>query len=44
MAQTGIEIKITGAESLRKRLKGNNLMMTPLRNYLNSYGKVIKEK
>ena len=44
MAETGIEIKITGAESLRKRLKGNNLMMTPLRNYLNAYGKVIKEK
>ena len=44
MAQTGITVKITGAESLRKRLKANNLMMTPLRNYLNGYGKVIKEK
>ena len=44
MAETGITVKITGAESLRKRLKANNLMMTPLRNYLNGYGKVIKEK
>ena len=44
MASTDIEFKITGAESLRKRLKANNLLMTPLRNYMNGAGKIIKEK
>ena len=44
MAETGITVKITGAESLRKRLKANNLLMMPLRLYLNDYGKLIKEK
>ena len=44
MASTEIEFKITDAESLRKRLKANNLLMTPLRNYFNASGKIIKEK
>ena len=44
MASTDIQFKVTGVESLRKRLKANNLLMTPLRNYLNGTGKIIKEK
>ena len=44
MASSDIQFKITGAESLRKRLKANNLLMTPLRNYMNGAGKIIKEK
>ena len=35
MASSEITFKITGAENLRKRLKANNLLMTPLRNYFN---------
>ena len=31
MASSEITFKITGAENLRKRLKANNLLMTPLR-------------
>jgi hypothetical protein len=44
MASTDITFKITGAENLKKRLKANNLLMTPLRNYMNGAGKIIKEK
>ena len=44
MASSEITFKITGAENLRKRLKANNLLMTPLRNYFNASGKIIKEK
>ena len=44
MASSDIQFKITGAENLRKRLKANNLLMTPLRNYFNASGKIIKEK
>ena len=43
MASSEITFKITGAENL-KRLKANNLLMTPLRNYFNASGKIIKEK
>ena len=44
MASSDIQFKITGAQNLRKRLKANNLLMTPLRNYFNASGKIIKEK
>ena len=33
MTKTGIKGKVTGDESLRKRLKAKNLRKTPLRRY-----------
>ncbi len=37
------EFKVIGADRLRKRLKANNLLMTPLRTYFNGTGKVVKK-
>ena len=37
------EFKVIGAEKLKKRLKANNLLLTPLRDYFNATGKVVKK-
>lgn len=37
------EFKVIGADKLRKRLKANNMLLTPLRDYFNDTGKVVKK-
>lgn len=44
MASVNFKYEIKGAENLKKRLRAENLLMTPLRNFMNGSGKIIKEK
>jgi hypothetical protein len=44
MANKDFEFKVIGADKLRKRIKANNLLALPLRNYFNATGKIVKKK